>query len=147
LKIFLNLDGEKQPYLLGYIFCSQLKEPQQITLYLDTGSNVTTLLDIDVVKLGLKWRGLKQTECTTAVGTAYPYVMRNAIVFLRDVEKDKTSYIPFKLKQIHLMPPDDPLSIVPVQYDFGFSLLGLDVLQKFSTIKMNWADKNFSLEG
>lgn len=146
MKVFLDLDEEKQPYLSGFISCAQLDKPRQVRFYLDTGSTITTLLDIDVMKLGLKWTHLEQTECITATGPAHPYILPIATIFLKALIDNETKVYPFELDKIHLIPPTNPLSIFPIQYEFGFSLLGLDILQKFSIIKMNWNDKKFVLE-
>lgn len=43
------------------------------------------------------------------------------------------------------MPPEDPTAIVPVQYEFGYSLLGLDILQRIRLIELNWREKLVTL--
>jgi len=126
---------------LGYISCSQLEKPQKVNFYLDSGCTVTTLLDIDVVRLGLYWRNLKQTTCETAIGEAYPFILPEVTVLLKSFEDGKVWLNPISLKLIHLLPPEDPTTILPVQYEFAFSLLGMDVMQKFVTWKMDYKNK------
>jgi hypothetical protein len=146
LRIIAELDENKQAYLLGYVYCSQLDEARQVRFYIDTGSTVTTLLDIDTVRLGLKWRDLKQTKCDTAVGPAYPFVLPSATILLKSTEDGKVTLNPFSLEIIHLLPPDDPTTVMPVQYEFPFSLLGMDVLAKFKTLTFNFVEKKLILE-
>lgn len=146
MRIIAELDEHKQPYLLGYILCSQLDTPRKVLFYLDTGSTVTTLLDIDIVRLGLNWRNLEQTECDTAVGIACPYVLPSATILLKSIDNNEIALNPFPLDIIHLLPPDDPTTVTPVEYEFAFSLLGMDILQKFKTWKFNYEEKKVVLE-
>ena len=142
-----QLDEYKHAYLVGYLGCSQFTEPQRVLFYLDSCSTVTTLLDIDVVRLRLNYRGLKQTTSNTAIGEAYPYILPNVTVFLKNLLSNKIEKLkPFPLKVIHLLPPDDPTTIVPVQYEFGFSLIGMDILSKFKTWNMDYKNKKAVLE-
>ena len=146
MKLIAELNENKQAYLLGYISCSQLKKPQKINFYLDSGCTVTTLLDIDVVRLGLNWRNLKQTTCDTAAGKAFPFVLPQVTILLKSFEDGKVWLNPFTLEEIHLLPPEDPTQIVPVQYEFAFSLLGMDVLANFSSWKFDYKNKKVILE-
>jgi hypothetical protein len=149
LKVFFELDEDDQPYLNGFLLCNQLDKLRQVRFYLDTGSTVTTLLDIDIVRLGLKWKNLGQTICITATGTAEPYVLPKATIYLKALIDDNGEEIKLKsfdLEKIHLMPPEDPSSIIPVQYEFGFSLLGLDILKMFKEIHLDWNNRKVVLE-
>lgn len=145
MQIIADLDENNQAYLLGFVYCSQLREARQVRFYVDTGSTVTTLLDIDVVRLGLKWQGLEQTKCDTAAGVIYPYILPRVTVFLKNIVDSKVILNAYPLKTIHLIPPEDPTKIVPIQYEFCFSLLGMDVLEKFSDLKFNFKEKKMYL--
>lgn len=133
MQAIAQVDKQKQAYLTGYVSCSQYDGFKPVKFYIDTGSTFTTLLSVDIVKLGIDWRSLDQTEyeCITGSGPAYPYALPNVVVGLRTLRGKKEKLTLFPLKYIHLLPPDDPTKIVPAQYEFAFSLLGMDVLYNF----------------
>ena len=128
------------------MFCVPSLKTTASKVYLDTGSTRTTLLDIDVVRLGIVWKNLEQTKCITATGEAYPYVLPKVKIYLSGITDEVTKLHDFELEKIHLMPPENPLSVIPIQYEFGFSFLGLDILQNFRLIELNWLEKIVTLE-
>ena len=109
------------------------KKPITVKFYIDTGSTNTTLLSVDIVKLGIVWRGLDITTCDTAIGPTEAYVLPCTAILLKTFENKKERLIPYPIKGIHLIPPKDPLKVVPVEYEFSYSLLGMDILKNFRT--------------
>jgi hypothetical protein len=146
LQLIADLNENNHGYVLGYILCSQLKKERRVLFYLDTCSSKTTLLDIDIVRLGFDWRNLNRATCSTAVGEACPFVLQDVTLRLEILNNGEKILYPFPLEFIHLLPPDDPTTIVPVQYVFAYSLLGMDVLKNFKTWKFEYQDKKLILE-
>ena len=138
LRVIAKLDKQRndQADLTGFLSCAQFNDLRPVHFYIDTGCTFTTLLDIDIVKLGINMINLRQSQCQsiTPVGPVDPLELPNVVIRLKDVEGPRQRLAPFILDFIHLLPSDDPTEIVPAQYEFGFSLLGMDILQKFR----NW---------
>jgi len=148
VKVIANLDEHYHPYLTGSLSCSQYEGFKHVQFYLDTASTCTTLLEKDIIMLGIDWSGLNQSKwgSMTAKGPIYPFELPNVIIGLRTLDDEKKSLKQFPLKVIHLLPPDDPTSIFPVQYVFSYSLLGIDVLKKFKHWYWNLKDRELILE-
>ena len=106
------------------------KKPITVKFYIDTGSTNTTLLSVDIVKLGIVWRGLDITTCDTAIGPTEAYVLPCTAILLKTFENKKARLIPYPIKGIHLIPPKDPLKVVPVEYVFLQSI-GDGYFEKF----------------
>lgn len=147
MHVVATIDDEtSQASLIGYLSCDQFSTPRPVRFYIDSGSTITTLLSIDVVRLNLKWSHLKQTNCDTAIGPAEPFVLPSAKVILKTIDNQTEQLKPFPLGAINLLPPDDPCEVYPVQYEFAFSLLGMDVLKEFKTWKWDWRKKQLLLK-
>ena len=93
------------------------------------------------MQLGINWRGFKQTECDTATRKAYPFIMPETTVLLKSYEDAQFRLKPFNLKQVYLLTPKDPTTIFPIQYEFAFSLLGMDILEKFSLWRWDYPNQ------
>jgi len=52
----------------------------------------------------------------------------------------------YPLNAINLLPPEDPCSVYPAQYEFAFSLLGMDVLKAFKTWEWDYQSKQLILK-
>ena len=136
MHVVANIDkATNQAYLFGYFQCSQINTPRSVRFYIYSGSTKTTLLSIDCVRLNLKWHNLKRTYCDTAIGPAEPYVLAKSTIFLKTIDKQIEKLTPYKLEAVNLLPPEDPCEVYPAQYEFGFSLLGMDILKEFKTWK------------
>lgn len=137
-----------QAYLLGYLLCSQLSTPRRVRFYIDSGSTITTLLSIDIVRLNLRWSNLTQTDCDTAIGPAKPYELPSVTILLKTIvdEQGTEQLIPHSLDKINLLPPDDPCDVVPAQYEFAFSLLGMDILKEFTRWEWNFTKNQLILK-
>ena len=146
MKVIAEIDDGYQAYLMGYIACSQLSGARPVRFYIDTGSTITTLLGIDIVKLGLKWSTLRLTRCDTAIGPAEPYILPSVTILLKQWKDHEQELIAYNLKSINLLPPDDPTKVFPVEYDFAFSLLGMDVLKNFNVWTWKHSEKQLLLE-
>jgi len=147
LHVIASIDDEtSQAYLVGYLVCPQFSAPRRVRFYIDSGSTITTLLSIDVVRLNLRWSHLKQTICETAIGQAEPFVLPSVFILLKTIENQIEQLKSYPLNAINLLPPEDPCSVYPAQYEFAFSLLGMDVLKAFKTWEWDYQSKQLILK-
>ena len=149
MKLVATLDNKNHPYVTGYLLCSQYKGFKHARFYLDTGCTCTTILDVDAVKLGLDWSCLTKSihPSMTASGGVNPFELPNVIIGLQTFDdQGKRTLKQFPLRVLHIIPPDDPTAIVPVQYSFSYSLLGIDVLKRFNHWYWDYKKKKVILE-
>lgn len=135
--------------ILGYLSCSHFSGFKPLNFIVDTGSVVTTILPLDVLKLGINCDKLKKGKrpLTTAKGEVFPHILPNVIVNLTCNDGRKDAFEMFPLGSINCVAPSashrkDSQGLLK----HTFSLLGMDVLQYFQKMEWNFNDKTLKLD-
>jgi hypothetical protein len=122
----LKIIGEIGAGGLGYITATLMSLPHQINapirFYVDTGCSVTTISQLDALRIGLNYNSLQRApEYTTGItGLTQPYILPSAGILFTFVGSSLLEYV----GDMHVLPPSN--------FNNPISLLGLDVLKKFT---------------
>jgi hypothetical protein len=135
VPIYVELNENRQALILGYLMCPEFDEPKKVRFLVDTGASTTTILPVDVFKLGIECNALVRSSrpCTTANGAAaYPFQLPSAVVYLpRNDESGDFDEIPLPFVLCMPFPP------LPNKHTMNqppyptFSVLGMDVLKRY----------------
>lgn len=147
-----KLDDDCHAYLTALFWCSQFEQPKSVNFLIDSGCTTTTILNDDAAFLGIDCSALHSScAVTTANGSVRPYQLPEAILiftvkkgFLNMAE----GYWGTKLLDIHCYAPTNPLLVSQYnqyQKENSFSLLGMDFLKKFRTLKFKYKEKQLFL--
>jgi len=122
----------------AYVSCPSFGETVYPVLFLiDTGSTTTTLLDSDVLRLGIDVKKLKKRKMpTVGVGGLVPTYMLENVTLIFDRGRGR-----FHLE--HLDTIDVLVHGEKDDIDIPFSLFGADLLKRF---RFDYCDDIFYLE-
>ena len=134
--------------IVGYLSCSKFNDFKALNFIVDTGSDITTILPVDSLRLDIDFAPLKKSKepCVTAKGEIYAYVLPNVQVNLSCNDGKKGSLAMFPLRQIHCLKPSDFTRRNTLMVKFPYSLLGMDVLRYFTKWNWNFDDKTLTLD-
>jgi hypothetical protein len=137
LQTVAYLDDNRHARLVGQLECSLFQQPQYVNFLIDTGSTTTTLLGIDILRLGINCGQLplSSLQVQTANGNVNPHELRNVrITFLvrSGLFNRRNGTLTFPLTHINCLPNSTQQILIPsptLTLHHSYSLLGMDVLK------------------
>ncbi|HYL66167.1 MAG TPA: aspartyl protease family protein [Nitrosopumilaceae archaeon] len=137
MRINALIDRHGQIRVPTTLYGSELgKHKYQMTFLVDTGANVTTILPVDAMRLGINFSKLKKSPngVIGISGNQQVYVLRDVVLAFK--KGNSNNFVYSLLDQVHVIKPNK--KSIP----FPFSIMGIDLLKKLC---LKYCDSNISM--
>lgn len=149
MPIIANILSWNIAIVSGSLSCPQFIGFKPTHFIVDSGSVTTTILPLDVVKLGIDCRKLEKgpRPLTTAKGEIFPYILPSVQLNLECNDGRAEALDMFPLERIHCIKPRASQKSDPsLLFRHTFSLLGMDVLKYFKKWTWDFENKTLTLD-